>query len=145
MGDEVFPLVYTHVILFGHFVSTHPHSSTYTYVNWTVLWSEQTSSTFALWLLFSWQQVHLCSISLASKEYLQKWDFSYQPVVFPNSSVFAAPNARTTKEQNFLSIFHLFFCLFITAFPQDAIGHAEPDPLTPAGKIPVTSVDFGLG
>lgn len=32
---------------------------------------------------------------------------SLLPVVFPNSSVFAAPNARTTEEQTFLSIFLL--------------------------------------
>ena len=38
-----------------------------------------------------------------------------------------------------------FLCLFLTVFPWDATSHAGPDLLTQMGKIPVTSVDFGLG
>lgn len=134
-----------HVLLFGHLVSIHPHSSTCTYVNSTVLCSAQTRSTFTVWLLFSWQQMHLCSISLVSKEYLQKWDLhmSPPPVFFPMWSVFTPPNRDTTnKERNKIS--YLYFCLFIMVFPQDATSYAGLDPLRSVRKIPISLVGFGL-
>lgn len=141
----MYPLVYAHVLLFGHLVSTHPHSSTCTYVNLSVLCSEQTSSTFSMWLFFSWQQMHLCSISLFSKEYLQKWDLhiSLPVVFFLKQSVFPTLNGSASNEQR-NKIYYLFLCLYITSFPQDATSHAGPDPLKSVRKIPKTWGIWGL-
>lgn len=62
----------TYCLVPGTHAAVHWHSSTWIYSKLMFVPSWHVKDTSFLWLLVSWQQVHLCCIAFASREYLSK-------------------------------------------------------------------------